>query len=183
MKSMQAMMFYLQLKLLLSPVETKLPFAYLIKVRSSCYQVMPLYLIYSSYLQGGGLVCPANSVSSPADLFSFSHVRNAARLEDSRLGALRTASRSEHGLRATVDEQIGSWQKARQQEAPDLKDMQIMHPHIGIGLPMSYIFATYGCMSFNSVPGSDQCPGTLGASWKWFHLTVGVRAYCYQLIG
>lgn len=105
----------------------------------------PMSVSHLLSLQGGGLLCPDNSVSSPADLFSFSHVRNAARLEDSRLGALRTASRSEHGLQATVDEQIGSWQKAREQEVLDFKDLQIMHPRIGIGLPMSYIFATYDC--------------------------------------
>jgi hypothetical protein len=177
-------MFCLQSKLRLSLVGTKLLFVYLIKVCVSRHQVVSLYLICSSYLQGGGLICPDNSVSSPADLFSFSHVRNAARLEDSRLGALRTASRSEHGLRATVDEQIGSWQKAREQEALDFKDLQIMHPHIGIGLPMSYIFATYGCRLFQFLShGSDQCPGTSAASWKWFHLTVGVIAYSCQLIG
>ncbi|KAF9485330.1 alpha-ketoacid dehydrogenase kinase [Pholiota conissans] len=84
-------------------------------------------------------------LSKPSDLFSFSHVRNATRLDDSRLGALRTASQSEQGLRATVDEQIGSWQKFR---GKDLKDshtppVQVIHPRIGIGLPMSYIYATY----------------------------------------
>ena len=48
-------------------------------------------------------------VNNPSDLFSFSHIRNASRLENSRLGALRTAS--EEGLRATVDEQLMLWQK------------------------------------------------------------------------
>jgi pyruvate dehydrogenase kinase 2/3/4 len=82
-------------------------------------------------------------VSSPADLFSFSHVRNATRLKDSRLGALRTASLSKQGFRATVDEQVGIWQDARaESENSSLKPRETFHRRIGIGLPMSYIYAT-----------------------------------------
>lgn len=83
---------------------------------------------------GGGLRTPRNHVKTPADLFSFSHLRNAARLDDSRLGALRTASMREEGFRGTVDEQVGRWQKAREQDAANHR--------IGIGLPMSNIYAT-----------------------------------------
>lgn len=110
------------------------------------YVTLKLKLIlYIFYLSGGGLRNPRNQVSKPSDLFSFSHVRNATRLEDSRLGALRTVSSSEHGLRATVDEQIGNWQKERTQDlAPATVTVeQILQPSIGIGLPMSYIYATY----------------------------------------
>ena len=53
---------------------------------------------------GGGLLLP--QIRSPSDLFSFSHVRNAKRLDDSVLGALRTVSSSSKGMRATVDEQL-----------------------------------------------------------------------------
>lgn len=82
-------------------------------------------------------------VSNPADLFSFSHVRNATRLEDSRLGALRTAILSKQGLRATVDEQVGGWQGAGAESVNgSLKSSEIFHRRIGIGLPMSYIYAT-----------------------------------------
>ena len=94
-------------------------------------------------LLGGGLRDALGPVSSPADLFSFSHVRNATRLEDSRLGALRTASLSKQGLRATVDEQVGMWQDARaQSDSGSLKYSEALHRRIGIGLPMSYIYAT-----------------------------------------
>jgi len=41
--------------------------------------------------QGGGLLIP--QINSPSDLFSFSHVRNATRMDRSRLGALRTPRR------------------------------------------------------------------------------------------
>jgi hypothetical protein len=66
-------------------------------------------------------------------------------MDDSRLGALRTASASKSGLRGTIDEQLGRWQRAR--ELYSIKSgaavQQILHPRIGIGLPMSYIYARY----------------------------------------
>ena len=101
---------------------------------------------------GGGLVIPNNPIQDPSDLFSFSHVRNAARMEDSRLGALRSFSSSPQGIKATVGEQVGRLQiGALDQDAinnsPDNADKEAgvgPHPRIGIGLPMSNIFATYG---------------------------------------
>jgi pyruvate dehydrogenase kinase 2/3/4 len=107
---------------------------------------------YELMFAGGGLMNP--QINSPSDLLSFSHVRNAARMEDSRLGALRTASSWPHGVRATVDEQVGRWQQSRQPQQQsampselDGKDPEVVagiepHPRIGIGLPMSNIFAT-----------------------------------------
>ncbi|KAF4619902.1 hypothetical protein D9613_005053 [Agrocybe pediades] len=92
--------------------------------------------------QGGGLHDARNQVVDPSDLFSFSHVRNATRLEDERLGALRSASSSEHGLKATVDEQIGSWEKTLSKESWKIAE-QNFQSRIGIGLPMSNIYATY----------------------------------------
>jgi len=82
-------------------------------------------------------------VLNPADLFSFSHHRNAGRLEDDRLGALRQAISSAKGIKGTVGEQIdprldsvdvGSEvrERARSYKIP---------PRIGIGLPMSNIYA------------------------------------------
>ncbi|KDR83715.1 hypothetical protein GALMADRAFT_236055 [Galerina marginata CBS 339.88] len=106
--------------------------------------------------QGGGLRGSRSQVFKPSDLLSFSHVRNATRLEDSRLGALRTASLSEHGLRGTVDEQVGSWNKTIPQESPTPdKAKQIFQSRIGIGLPMSYIYATYfdGTLDLISLDG------------------------------
>ncbi|KAJ6599040.1 branched-chain alpha-ketoacid dehydrogenase [Mycena vulgaris] len=100
--------------------------------------------------QGGGLF--HTLVKMPSDLFSFSHIRNAARLQNSRIGALRTVSSSPHGMRATVDEQVGRWQQnLASGNYPDAKDVDVdpemktvgPHPRIGIGLPMSNIFATY----------------------------------------
>ncbi|KAF8165319.1 branched-chain alpha-ketoacid dehydrogenase [Crassisporium funariophilum] len=104
--------------------------------------------------QGGGLLVAQKHVSIPSDLFSFSHVRNAMRLEDSRLGALRTASLSEHGLRATVDEQVGRWQNVAVKNL-DGTGSQTLHQRIGIGLPMSYIYATYfgGSLELVSLDG------------------------------
>ena len=97
---------------------------------------------------GGGLL--TTQIKSPSDLFSFSHVRNASRLEDSRLGALRTVSSSPRGVMATVDEQVGSF-KEQQLDGPSLRALSegsknglglAAHPRIGIGLPMSNIFST-----------------------------------------
>ncbi|KAJ6515867.1 branched-chain alpha-ketoacid dehydrogenase [Mycena sanguinolenta] len=98
--------------------------------------------------QGGGLF--HTMVKTPSDLFSFSHLRNAARLQNSRIGALRTLSSSPLGMRATVDEQVDRWQQtlASGNHSNDFTDPEMEagvgpHPRIGIGLPMSNIFATY----------------------------------------
>lgn len=86
---------------------------------------------------GGGLLTP--QIKSPSDVFSFSHVRNASRMEDSRLGALRTVSLSGKGIRGTVDEQLYAVNHVQPDDAPD---KPAPHPRIGIGLPMSNIYAT-----------------------------------------
>ena len=84
------------------------------------------------------------SISSPSDLFSFSHVRNATRLENERLGYLRTASASPSGMVATVEEVVDRWQKdVRSRNDPELEAGVGHHPRLGIGLPMSNIFASY----------------------------------------
>lgn len=94
-----------------------------------------------SYLYlGGGLVIP--QISSPTDLFSFSHSRNTMRLDTDRIGALKSISTSPQGMRATVDEQIDAW-KSKQTYDPEKKAGVGKHTRIGIGLPMSNIFATY----------------------------------------
>ncbi|EPQ59265.1 alpha-ketoacid dehydrogenase kinase [Gloeophyllum trabeum ATCC 11539] len=104
--------------------------------------------------------------ASPQDLFSFSHTRNAARLETSRIGALRTVSSSKQGMKATVDEQLQWWKRRRRDSAPsfdvDARSDDIEteagvapHPRIGIGLPMSNIFARYfgGSLELISLDG------------------------------
>jgi len=91
----------------------------------------------------------------PSDLFSFSHTRNSARLDDSRLGALRDASESTEGLMATVTEQLGK--KRTRRPVPCSGDDQLdpaqrvgadVHARIGIGLPMSNIYARQEIFTF-----------------------------------
>lgn len=100
---------------------------------------------------GGGIP----NVRTPSDLFSFSHIRNSARLDDSRLGALRDASQSTEGLKATVAEQLEK--KRVRRPVPCSGDDQPdpaqcvgtdAHARIGIGLPMSNIYARSVILSF-----------------------------------
>ncbi|KAH8105831.1 alpha-ketoacid dehydrogenase kinase [Cristinia sonorae] len=108
--------------------------------------------------QGGGLM--NSHITTPSDLFSFSHVRNATRLDDARLGALRTVSSSTRGMKATVDEQVETWRRQENtasdpRESPEQNAGVAPHPSIGIGLPMSNIFATYfgGSLELVSMDG------------------------------
>ncbi|KAF5389102.1 hypothetical protein D9757_004918 [Collybiopsis confluens] len=89
-------------------------------------------------LVGGGLLTLQDQVKHPSDLFSFSHTRNSSRMENSRLGSLRTASSYGRGIWATVNEQVENG-----------------HMPMGIGLPMSNIFATYfgGSLELVSLDG------------------------------
>ncbi|KAH9951574.1 alpha-ketoacid dehydrogenase kinase, partial [Amylocystis lapponica] len=102
--------------------------------------------------QGGGILTP--EIRSPSDLFSFSHVRNATRMADTRLGALRTVSSSKRGMTATVEEQVETWLRNSDVDGPD-QEVGVPHPRIGIGLPMSNIFATYfgGSLQLVSLDG------------------------------
>ncbi|KAG8747533.1 hypothetical protein FRC10_000669 [Ceratobasidium sp. 414] len=91
--------------------------------------------------QGGGLRPSAQAPHD--DMFSFSHARNATRLHDERLGALRHLSSSGRGLRATVDEQLDRWNANQGSGAPPLVG------RMGLGLPLSNVYATYfGTCSF-----------------------------------
>ncbi|CCM01573.1 uncharacterized protein FIBRA_03633 [Fibroporia radiculosa] len=103
--------------------------------------------------QGGGLLTPG--IKHPSDLFSFSHVRNPARLDVSRLGALRIVSSSGRGMTATVDEQLDVMRNSTEVEDPQQNAGVSPHPRIGIGLPMSNIFATYfgGSLELVSLDG------------------------------
>ncbi|KAG9103141.1 hypothetical protein FRC06_000089 [Ceratobasidium sp. 370] len=97
--------------------------------------------------QGGGL---RSSAQAPHDdMFSFSHVRNATRLHDERLGALRHLSSSGRGLRATVDEQLDRWNANPGSGAPPLVG------RMGLGLPLSNVYATYfgGSLDLVSMDG------------------------------
>ncbi|KAF9055334.1 alpha-ketoacid dehydrogenase kinase N-terminal domain-containing protein [Hymenopellis radicata] len=101
--------------------------------------------------QGGGLSLEDLQVNSSGDLFSFSHVRNATRLENSRLGALRTAVGKREGLRATVSEQVARWKL----DSDEKDSVQAVDQRIGVGLPMSHIFSTYfgGSLELVSLDG------------------------------
>jgi hypothetical protein len=127
-----------------------------------------------SVSQGGGLLSAENLIENASDLFSFSHVRNAARMDVSRLGALRSASASETGVRGTIGEQLGRWQQARELYSTnsvidDAAVQQILHPRIGIGLPMSYIYARYRfprlILCFNQMSKSTFI-GILVGAWN-----------------
>ncbi|KZT66020.1 alpha-ketoacid dehydrogenase kinase [Daedalea quercina L-15889] len=103
--------------------------------------------------QGGGLLTP--EIKNPVDLFSFSHLRNPARMDVSRLRALRTISSSQTGMVATVEEQVKRWESDADSEDPQQEAGVSPHPRIGIGLPMSNIFATYfgGSLELVSLDG------------------------------
>ncbi|KAF6762249.1 branched-chain alpha-ketoacid dehydrogenase [Ephemerocybe angulata] len=108
--------------------------------------------------QGGGLFSGGNTIENSNDLCSFSHVRNASRLEDQRIVALRTAT--EEGIRATVEEQVTRWKNPSSQlekGKPVTATIEVSAslPRIGIGLPMSKIFATYfgGSLELVSLDG------------------------------
>lgn len=58
-------------------------------------------------------------------------------MEDARIGALRSASSNPSGVWATVGEQVGRWNTTRG-SLPDSGTQS----RIGIGLPMSNIYAT-----------------------------------------
>ena len=99
------------------------------------------FLFNNVVFPGGGLVFP--KLTSPSDLFSFSHVRNTTRLDTSRIGALRTSSSRPQGMKATVREQVAAWEEERKnEETPESKAGVGKHSRMGIGLPMSNIFAT-----------------------------------------
>ncbi|KAI6113654.1 alpha-ketoacid dehydrogenase kinase [Pisolithus croceorrhizus] len=128
--------------------------------------------------QGGGLY--SNGIQSPSDLFSFSHIRNATRMDDNRIGALRSASSK--GVKATVAEQVGGWQ-AMEKGDRNAKDPErgagiAPHQRMGLGLPMSNIFATYfgGSLQLVSLDGLGtdaylRLPRLVGG---WKTLTRGV---------
>ncbi|GLB33838.1 putative alpha-ketoacid dehydrogenase kinase [Lyophyllum shimeji] len=130
-----------------------------------CFNTFDLASVNLNNYAGGGLLTPQNQIKTPSDLLSFSHVRNATRLEDSRLGVLRSFSTSPQGLKATVGEQVGRWQNTlltqveheveSSSDNPEKEAGVGPHPRIGIGLPMSNIFATYfgGSLELVSLDG------------------------------
>ncbi|TFK75880.1 alpha-ketoacid dehydrogenase kinase [Pluteus cervinus] len=103
--------------------------------------------------RGGGIRALESQIQTPSDLFSFSHVRNAARMEGSRIGALRTISSSEQGMWATVGEQVNRWlQHDNGADNPEPEPVVSLHTSTGIGLPMSNVYATYFGGSLELIP-------------------------------
>ena len=82
-------------------------------------------------------------ISSPSDLLSFFHARSRTRPDSSRISALKSVSSRPQGMRATVSEQIESWKEDNGgPKSPERKAGVGVHTRLGIGLPMSNIFAT-----------------------------------------
>lgn len=93
---------------------------------------------------GGGLSLNTH-IQTPSDLFSFSHVRNTGRVEDVRIGALRHAISSSKGIKGTVGEQMAETSPGLfldvSREVREHVVSSETPPRIGIGLPMSNIYA------------------------------------------
>jgi len=89
---------------------------------------------------------------TPSDLYSFSHLRNNTRLNDDRIGALQHFSQRKGGLLGTVNETISSPGETSN-ETPVPRQM-------GIGLPLSNIYATYfgGTLELVSMDGWGKFP-------------------------
>ncbi|GJJ07474.1 hypothetical protein Clacol_001676 [Clathrus columnatus] len=95
--------------------------------------------------QGGGLYTNPH-IRLPSDLFSFSHVRNAGRLDDVRLDALRGAILSPKGIKGTVHEQVELGPDRDGDANLDLQErikFAQVPSRVGIGLPMSNVYAGY----------------------------------------
>lgn len=96
---------------------------------------------------GGGLLSP--QICTPSDLFSFSHIRNASRLEQDHLRPLRTVCASPTGMRATVEELVQRWKDewprvedgTALRNSSERKSGSVHRPRLGIGLAMCNIFA------------------------------------------
>lgn len=79
-------------------------------------------------------------------------------MEDARIGALRSASSNPSGVWATVGEQVGRWSTTRGSLPASGKQSRI-----GIGLPMSNIYAT--CVSHvNSRHAADTRSSYFGGT-------------------
>lgn len=93
---------------------------------------------------------------TPSDLYSFSHHRNNTRLDVERIDALQYLSRRKGGLWGTVSERLSM----RQQQVPSsgTTDSEDVPPRIGMGLPLSNIYATYfgGSLQLVSMDGWSE---------------------------
>jgi pyruvate dehydrogenase kinase 2/3/4 len=85
---------------------------------------------------GGGLDTAA--IGSPSNLFSFSHLRNSSRMDLSRLDTLRSVSEASSRRRPEM------WFRETPPSSEDVESEASAGTHVrmGIGLPLSNIFAT-----------------------------------------
>jgi len=130
-------------------------------------QGRPIYLNLTNPRQsitsllGGGLVLPENQ--HPSNLFSFSHLRNAARMNEDRLSALHRMTAD--GFPITIADQMTRWKAGQQQQL----EQQRSQSHganwsnkeengmnrMGLGLPLGNIYARYfgGSLDLISLDG------------------------------
>ncbi|PVF94765.1 alpha-ketoacid dehydrogenase kinase [Serendipita vermifera] len=104
--------------------------------------------------QGGGLMLLESQI--PSDLFSFSHHRNTTRMSDDRIDALQHLSRRKEGLMGKVSERL--LPKSEDSSLALQKDSQkptTQRQRMGLGLPLSNIYATYfgGTLKLVSMDG------------------------------
>jgi len=106
--------------------------------------------------QGGGLLLPENQ--HPSNLFSFSHLRNATRMNEDRLSALHRMTA--HGFPITVADQITRWKAGQQQQLQNSQGAVASSEEegvnrMGLGLPLSNIYARYfgGSLDLMSLDG------------------------------
>src|SRR4051794_10942072 len=92
-----------------------------------------------------------SAAQTPSDLYSFSHHRNITRLNNERIGALQHLSQRKGGLWGTVHERIA----AGSPQSVESTDQDDVPQHIGMGLPLSHIYATYfgGSLELVSMDG------------------------------
>jgi pyruvate dehydrogenase kinase 2/3/4 len=93
------------------------------------------------------------SSQTPSDLYSFSHHRNTTRLDNERIGALRHLSQRKGGLWGTVHERISP--RTEQSAVGQATEQDDVPQRIGMGLPLSNIYATYfgGSLELVSMDG------------------------------
>lgn len=110
---------------------------------------------------GGGLLLPENQ--HPSNLFSFSHLRNAARMNEDRLSALHQMTRC--GFPITIGDQVTLWRAGQQQQfekrrsqsqdANASSEEEKGINRMGLGLPLSNTYARYfgGSLDLVSLDG------------------------------
>ena len=83
---------------------------------------------------------------------------------------MKSASSRPQGMKATVGEQVTAWEEERKnEETPESKAGVGKHTRMGIGLPMSNIFATYAYPPDSIHKLSNLALGISEAPWNSSH--------------